>query len=200
MRIRSLLFAGILAATLGIQGAYAQGPVVGSTADVAVSVARAKVTHVDAKNRVLTLRGPAGNTFEVTAGPEVRNFAQIKAGDEIVLHFTEAVAVVITKPGTKLPDIAVTDTAARATPGQKPAGAVARQVTVTGVIVGLDPTRHIISVVDQHGGPVREISVQDPERQAAMKALQVGDMITVVFTEAVAVAVEPAKPAGERKS
>lgn len=53
--------------------------------------------------------------------------------------------------------------------------------------------------MDQHGGPVRNITVQDPERQAAMKKLQVGEMITVVFTEAVAVAVEPAKDTGARK-
>lgn len=103
MRIRSVLLAGVLVACLGIHGAHAQGAVVGSAGDIDVSVVRAKVTRIDPKNRALTVRGPAGNLFQVTAGPDVRNFAQIKTGDDVVLSYTQAIAVVITKPGPSCP-------------------------------------------------------------------------------------------------
>lgn len=176
----------------GTGGAPAGNPVVGASGDVAVTTVRARITAIDSHTRTLTLRGPAGNQFTVVAGPEVRNFAQIRRGDEVVARYTQSIAYVITKPGTKLPDVAVADGGVRAAPGDKPGMAIGRRVAVTGTIVGIDPVGHVLSVVDQHGGAVRNLAVQDPERQAALASLQVGQMITVVFTEAVAVAVEPA--------
>lgn len=110
----------------------------------------------------------------------------------MILRYTQSLAVVISKPGTKLPDVSVADSSVQA-PGGLPAGAVGRQVAVTGLLVGVDPNTHVLSVVDQHGGAVRDFLVRSPERQAEMRSLRVGDMITVVFTEAVAVAVEPAR-------
>jgi hypothetical protein len=169
-----------------------QGQTAGVSADVAVTTVRAKVTGINAKDRLLTVRGPSGNVFKLVAGPEVRNFAQIRTGDDIVLRYTQSVAYVISKPGTKLPDVAVGEAAARAPLGAKPAGAIGQRVTITGTIVGVDPLTHTLSVVDQHGGPVRTFAVTDPERQAALSSLKVGEMLSVVFTEAVAVAVEPA--------
>ena len=195
MQIR-ILATALLTLGLGVGAAHAQAPaspVVGATADAAVLVARATIVGVDAKNRALTVRGPAGNTFTLVAGPEVRNFAQIKKGDEIVARFTQSVAYVVTKPGTAVPDVAVIDTAARAPAGHKPFGAVGEQVAITGTIVAIDTEAHTLSVINPRGGPVRTFSVRDPERQAALKALSVGENITVVFTEAVAVAVEPAR-------
>ncbi|MBN8901288.1 MAG: hypothetical protein J0H57_09665, partial [Rhodospirillales bacterium] len=195
MHTKTVVAASLLGLGLLVGTAQAQAPaspVVGATADTAVLVARAKIVEIDAKNRVLTVRGPAGNTFTLVAGPEVRNFAQIHKGDEIVARFRRSVAYVITKPGTPLPDVAVIDTAARAPAGHKPFGAVGEHVALTGTIVAIDTEAHTLGVINRQGGPVRILGVRDPERQAALKTLNVGDNITVVFTEAVAVSVEPA--------
>ncbi|MDR3536220.1 MAG: hypothetical protein P4L71_06940 [Acetobacteraceae bacterium] len=199
MQLRSILLAaaaglafGLASPTVHAQSPVVpQSPVVGASGDVAVTVVRAKVTAIDAKTRQLTFRGPAGNVFQVVAGPGVHNFAQIRRGDDLVLRYVQSVAYVITKPGTKLPDVAVTDAGAHAAPGSMPGVAAARRVAITGLIVGVDPVGHVLSVVDQHGGSVRDFAVRDPERQAEMGSLEVGQMITVVFTEAVALAVEP---------
>ena len=163
-----------------------------SPGDVEVSQIRAKVVRINRSRRTLTLRGPEGNHVTVTAGPEVRNFASIKQGDDVILRYTQSTAVVISKPGTKLPDVSVVDSRMQAPPGGLPAGAVGRQVAVTGLIVGIDPNTHVLSVVDQHGGAVRNFLVRAPERQAEMRSLKVGELITVISTEAIAVAVEPA--------
>jgi hypothetical protein len=58
----------------------------------------ATVDAIDAKQRTISLKGPEGNvrTFKVTKS--VKNFAQIKKGDQVVLRFTEALAIAVTKP------------------------------------------------------------------------------------------------------
>jgi len=56
------------------------------------------VESVDSKKRTISVKGPAGNvrTFEVDKA--VKNFNQIKKGDQVVLRFTEAVALSVEKP------------------------------------------------------------------------------------------------------
>ena len=55
------------------------------------------VESIDLKNRTVDVKGPAGNvrTFHVDKG--VKNFDQIKKGDQIVLRITEAVALSVVK-------------------------------------------------------------------------------------------------------
>ena len=44
----------------------------------------ATITAIDAKSRAITLKGPQGNEKTVVAGPEVKNFAQMKVGDQVL--------------------------------------------------------------------------------------------------------------------
>ncbi len=94
--------------------------------------------------------------------------------------------------GTKLPDDSLTVAGARATPGEKPADALGSKMVVTGLVVGVDPTSHTISLVDPAGGPIRTVDVVTPEGQQSMKLATIGDTITAIITEAVLVGVEPA--------
>jgi len=58
----------------------------------------AKIEAIDYKKRSLTLKGPEGNamTFKVDKG--VKNFDQVKKGDEVVIRNTEALAIKVEKP------------------------------------------------------------------------------------------------------
>jgi ammonia channel protein AmtB len=57
----------------------------GATADLMQITA--KVDAVDKKDRLITMTGPQGNTVVVEAGPKVKNFDRIKAGDDIVASY-----------------------------------------------------------------------------------------------------------------
>src|SRR5262245_18302652 len=57
----------------------------------------AAIEAVDAKNRIVVLRGPRGNTFAVLVGPEVKNLAQVKAGDTLEVDYYESVAIDVKK-------------------------------------------------------------------------------------------------------
>lgn len=57
----------------------------------------ATVEGVDPKDRTITLRGPQGNVRTIDVGEDVRNLANIKKGDQVIVRQTEAIAASITK-------------------------------------------------------------------------------------------------------
>jgi hypothetical protein len=72
-----------------------------------------------------------------------------------------------------------------------PAGALGTKLIVTGTVVGVDLANHTISLVDPSGGIVHTFNVTDPQRQAALRRVKVGDSLTAVGTEAFAIALAP---------
>jgi ribosomal 50S subunit-recycling heat shock protein len=56
------------------------------------------VESVDAKKRTIDVKGPAGNVRTFKVDKDVKNLAQIKKSDQVVLRFTEAVALSVAKP------------------------------------------------------------------------------------------------------
>ena len=173
--------------------AQASGMVgVGETDTIAV---RATVKAVDMKTRTVTLVGPQGETKTLKVGDQVQNLAQVKPGDTVVARFYESVAYVVAPAGTKLPENAMAIAEAQAAPGELPAGGVGAKIIVTGLVVGVNPVAHTISLVnprprrrDPHLRPSRI-----PQYQQMMRTIKVGDTITAVISEAVVAAVEPAR-------
>ena len=53
----------------------------------------AKVENIDYLNRLMDIRGPYGNLIEVEADEDVKNFDNIKIGDDVFVRYIEAVAV-----------------------------------------------------------------------------------------------------------
>src|SRR5262245_1544205 len=51
----------------------------------------ATVMQIDRQSRKLWLRDANGENFQVTAGPEVRNFDQIHEGDRVTVQFQESI-------------------------------------------------------------------------------------------------------------
>jgi hypothetical protein len=154
--------------------------------------ARATVKAIDLATRTVTLEGAGGNTTTLKVGQEVQNLPQVKVGDVVIAHYFTSTAYVLCPPGAKLPDDALTVAGARAAPGDLPAGVVGTKLVVTGLVVGIDPSQHTVSLVDPAGGAIRTINVVTPEGQQNLHLVKVGDTITAIITEAVLVGVEPA--------
>ena len=55
------------------------------------------VQSVDAKKRTVAVKGPEGNVRTFHVDKAVKNFAQVTAGDQIVLRITQAVALSVVK-------------------------------------------------------------------------------------------------------
>jgi hypothetical protein len=193
MRIQILLAAVISAFAL-TQPVSAQTGAVTSSSPGRVGVAQtvdvsATITAIEKSTRTITLKGPKGDEVKVEAGPEVKNFDQLKVGDVVDMRYRETLALELKKGGGMKVEKTEKAGAVGAKPGETPAGIVGRQVTVVGDVMKVDAATQTVTVK----GPQRtvELKVRDPEQ---FKLIAVGDQIQATYTEALALAVTPAKP------
>lgn len=194
VHMRRITLAALAAAALLAPTAFAQGGGVAvQSSPGSVSAAQtvritATITKIDPATREITLKGPKGNEIVVVAGEQVKNFAQMKVGEQVNADYLEALTLDLKKGGGM--KVARTEDAGMksAAPGSKPGAIAARQVTVVADVIDVDAARQVVTLK----GPQRtvELHVRDPEQ---FKMIAKGDQVQATYTEAVAVAVEPAK-------
>jgi Cu/Ag efflux protein CusF len=146
----------------------------------------ATVEEVDAAKGQVTLKGPKGNLVPLTVGPEVRNLAQVKVGDQVRVRYAEALTLTLKKGGKELPSSKEASEAIRAPAGARPGGAVGEQVTVIANVIAVNAKTHEVTLK----GPNQTVDlyVEDPKQ---LKLIKVGDQVEAVYTQAVAITVEP---------
>jgi hypothetical protein len=203
--MRKVIFLLAVALAFGPQAAWAQKPSAegtvvvasepGKAAVVSTTEISATVVAIDKTTRTVTLKGPQGRIVDVIAGEEVRNFGQIRLGDSVVAKYQEALTLELKKakaPGSLTEEVA----AVRAKPGERPAGAVGREVTVLADVIAVDAKKNLISLKGPRGNIV-DLTVRNPDH---FKVVKVGDQVEAVYTEALAVSVNPApkKPAAKK--
>ena len=150
--------------------------------------AKVTVKSIDMATRHVTVVGADGETFTMKVPTAAQNLDQVKVGDIITATYTREVVFAISPANSPLPADTQTTIAARAAKGEIPAGVVANHVVVTGAVIGIDMDAHTLQLVDPQGGQVHTVKVTDPQRQAAMAQLKVGDTITIYVTESLLVA------------
>ena len=151
--------------------------------------ATATVVAIDKATRTVTLQGPQ-RTFDIVAGDEVRNFDQIRIGDNVTAKYVEALSLELKK--TKAPlDAKGTAAITRAAPGARPGGAAGREITFVADVVDVDQAKSTISLKGPSGNVV-DLKVQNPDQ---FKVVKKGDQVEAVYTQAIAVAVTPVKGA-----
>jgi hypothetical protein len=199
------VFALALIGAAAASGALAQQP--GATGGAVLAsepgkaaVARtvevsARVVAIDKATRTVTLKGPKGEALDIVAGEEVRNFDQIKLGDYVVARYVAALTLELRKTKAVAGDPTVREGATRAPSGERPAVAGARQVTAIADVTAVDPQKSTITLKGPRGNVVT-LNVQNPDQ---FKVVKKGDQVEVTYTEALALAVEPApKPAAAK--
>ena len=154
---------------------------------------QAKIRSIDPSARHVTLIGPSGDAVTVTAGPEVR-LDLLKPGQTVNAKYYRSVAFGITPPqgGSKAP---VSDDQMTQLTMQQlhtPGGVGIHVTKLSGTVVGIDLGSHRINVVNPSGGGVYTIDVTDPERIAMLDSLKVGDTVSAVVSEILAVSIDPA--------
>ena len=191
-----LAAASLLATTaLAQDKAPAAAPTMSAIAD-ALGVrekvtATAVVQAVDQKHRTLTLKGEDGQVFTIQVGDEVRNLAQVKAGDTVKATYHQALAVQLdTVQGTGVNQRIVSVGVGRAPLGAKPAGVVEEKVQMIGTILAVDKAKRTVLIQ----GAVHRVTLQIPA-DMDLKDLKKGDQVRATYTQELAVVVEPAPPA-----
>ncbi len=162
------------------------GPGVAAAAQTAEITAT--ITAINHKTREVTLKGPEGHEVTLQLSPEVKNFAHMKVGDSVTAKYTEALTLELKKGGKEVVSRSEKTGMATAKPGEKPAGVAGRHIKITAEVTAVDPATQTVTL----RGPKRTVNlhVDDPEQ---FKLVNVGDHVEANYTEALAIAVEPAK-------
>jgi len=189
MSTRSILAAGAALALLA--GCAKPTPPSPLQLETTVQIT-ASVVAVNKEKRLVGLRGTDHRTVTVEAGPSVRNFDQIRVGDQVVVSYVEAVGFALASPGSSGDVSNAGLVAGRAAPGERPAAALGRFARVVVTIDSVDPDTHTVTFTGPDG-MTRAIPPRTPEGQAFASKLRRGDRVEVTYEEAVAISVEPAK-------
>lgn len=201
--MRNSLIAGSLALCFAALPVFAQQAPVGVAATASepgkvammeAVQASAKVTAINKGTRTVTLKGPEGRIFNVIAGEEVRNFAQIAVGDEVVVEYIKAVSLRVQK-NSGFRESSEQSGAARTVPGAKPGAAVGREVRIVADVIAVDPKKNTITLRGPKGNVV-ELDVQNPDH---FKVVKVGDQVEADYVESIAIAVQPVAKKSAKK-
>ena len=168
-------------------GAVVAGSAPGKGGVAEVVKITATVTALDKATRDVTLKGPQGNEVTLTAGPAVKNFDQIKVGDQVNVEYVQALTLELKKGGGLVVARTEQKGAAAAKPGATPAGAIGRQVTIVADVIGVDPARQTITLK----GPKQTVDMRIPDPEQ-FKRIAKGDQVEATYTQALAMALVPA--------
>lgn len=147
----------------------------------------ATVVSIDHAKRTAVLQGPDGDRFTVKVDPSVPGLEKVKAGDTVAATYYESVVYQVRRAGQAAPGVNVAAAGDTTAPGQLPAAAAGRAITITSTIVGIDEKKGTVTLQPPDGGEPLVVKVQYPDR---LRAVQKGDLVEVTYTEAIAIGVE----------
>jgi len=153
---------------------------------VDVLTVTASVDAVDAANRMVTLKMSDGTMRTIKAGPEVRNFDQIKVGDKVKAKYYQSVAIFVAKTG-ETPSASDTNTVQVAPKGAKPGAVAVNTMEITAKVEGIDYKKRTVSLKGPKGN-LRTFTVDNSVKN--FKNIKKGDDVILRVTEAMAIMVE----------
>jgi hypothetical protein len=149
----------------------------------------AQIVAIDKENRVVTLKGPQGNERAIELGPEVKRLDEFEVGDIVIAEYLQelVIEVVAAEEGEE-PGAGAIGAAARAPETERP-GMIATETQVKTARVAEIDLENQTFKLDWGNGDVRQYVPRDPEN---LKRAEVGDMVIVAFTEALALQLQQA--------
>jgi len=161
-------------------------------ADVTFIEAEATVDKINKKTRVLRIKTSSGDLTELTAGPEIRNFSQIKIGDKIKVEYLLSVAFEVRKPTEEevAADGTTSEVLARAKLGEKPAGGVGQGSINIAKVESIDKVGQTVTLREVSTNTLSQVKAKYPENLSYIK---VGDSVVIKTVEALAIGIEKVK-------
>ena len=148
----------------------------------------ATVEEIDKAKRTVTLKGEGGKTFEVKAGENVKNFDQIKKGDQVKAAYYQSAAISIRKPGDPPAQTGEKETVLAPEAGETPGKVVIKTVQAAATVEKIDNEKREVTLKGPEGKS-KTIKVKDESKD--LDRIQTGDQVVVRYTEALAIKVEP---------
>ena len=149
-------------------------------------VLTAVVEAINHETREVTLRGPEGGTVSFVASEDARNLGQVKVGDIVMAEYVQSMTVeVFANDGTE-PGAGGLTVAGRSEEGEMPALTAIDALVVTATVEEINLEANTFKLKGPTG-EIKEYEARDPEN---LKKAEVGDLVVITYTEAVAISVE----------
>jgi hypothetical protein len=145
----------------------------------------AVVEAIDHETRVVTVRGPQGNTVTFTASKDVRNLAQVDPGDLIDAEYVESLDVEVLPGDGSDPGHGVMGAVSRTEEGAKPGVAAAEVNVITARIVAIDLEANT-ATLEGPDGALEEIEPMNPSN---LERVSIGDIVVFTVTQSLALSV-----------
>jgi Cu/Ag efflux protein CusF len=144
------------------------------------------IEAIDYSARLVTLKGPSGETETILCGPEVQRFDALKVGDTVTFRYYESVVYAIRKPGSAP---AAGGASVTRVPGDRPGATIAQQMIAVVTVNTIDMKVPSVTITTKDG---RKMSFKVQDRKN-LEGVKVGDQVEVTYTQALAVSVAPGK-------
>jgi ribosomal protein S1 len=145
----------------------------------------AKVVGIVGPTREITLGTDDGSRTTFTAGPEIRNFDQIRVGDIVSATVTERLVVFVRSDGEE-PSVTHAAALATAPKGAKPGATLAQSYEVTAKVTAIDSANRRAELTFSNG-QTRTVPVR---KDVELSRYKVGDTVVIRITEALTVLVK----------
>jgi len=155
-----------------------------------VYIVQAVVSAVDTTTHKVTLKGPQGREYTFTAGPKIKNLAQLHVGDTVTATFARRMAVFVEGEGAN-PSFSRQNLDASADQGATPKMLVAEETKKIGRVKSIDPANHVAEI-EFADNVVDKVDVRP---DVDLSKYKVGDNVIVRVTTALTVIAEtPRQP------
>ena len=173
-----------------------KAPIAAAGIDEVYQLVDAVVTKVDSKTRTVTLKDKDGTVTNFVAGPEIKNFPQIKVGDRLTVTHELAVVIELLKVNNQGIRSEVQTTSQTSAPlGSKPASVISNTTTIIATVIGIDRQKLTILVKGPKGKP----DIYRIKNAALLKDIAVTDEVKIVLYDAMAASFTAPAPAAAQK-
>jgi len=145
------------------------------------------VVALEAAERAVTLRMENGKISKINVSSDAINFDQIAVGDVVRIFLTEQLVIGMTDALDPSKE-EVAGVVSLAPQGAQPAGVMAKTTRLTATVTAIDMEKRLATLTFADGA-VKIIKVRP---DIDLKARKVGESVTFLITEAIAVKVEKA--------
>ena len=141
------------------------------------------VLAIDLPNYQVTVEGANKTPVTLQLTEKAKALPNLKVGDKVDIYVTRAVAYQLNTDvggATKMSEESGTIRATKDNPN--PGGEAFRQVKVTSKISKIDLKSHEVTLLPPEG-KVQVVKVENPDLQARMKNLKIGQTVDAIYTE-----------------
>lgn len=192
MKVRLMQYSKFLLVTMTLicltfgNAVYAEQTGVKAIADAAIAVD--VIVNIDEDSRAITLKSSEdGSEWVFNAGPEVRNFDQLKRGDLVIMEYYSAFAIALEPKGSNLKERISGTEIDRAEPGEKPGMEYTHTTYALGKVIEVNQKEGTVTLQGAEAALTVEVSAD-----VDLAKVEVGQEVEAVYIESMAISVEPA--------